>query len=252
MLPIRRRQLLTFGVFKRNSSTSSAFDSSRPRSHYENLQLTPGPLATRKRIKESYNKLALLWHPDRTDDEAAPEKFAAISASYRILADTELRREYDKWLWDNDQSISAGGARVTSMEQQQQQGATWMRHSRSIDYTDFKAQQFGEAVRRPRYGMDANRNPNSASAGILYSAQSDEQRKQDQRQREMEEHQRVNIRRNIQAEDQTSVLFAFGVLVGALILGMRYRSGDNSHFSHLVDDIATRRQRDPSRDPPNK
>lgn len=46
-------------------------------------------------IKQCYRKLALRYHPDRTNDPNAGEKFAKVSAAYDLLSDEEKREQYD-------------------------------------------------------------------------------------------------------------------------------------------------------------
>ena len=133
-----------------------SFDSARPKVHYENLELSPD-LATKKRIKESYNRLALRWHPDRNPDPVAADKFAAISASYRLLADTQLRREYDKWIRENHSSGNDNYMKYNNDHGDNDNlvNKTWMRRT---DYSDLRAQTYSNTMRRkPRYGMDSNR-----------------------------------------------------------------------------------------------
>lgn len=46
-------------------------------------------------IKKAYRKLAMQWHPDRSDDPNAKEKFQEISNAYGVLSDSEKRKQYD-------------------------------------------------------------------------------------------------------------------------------------------------------------
>ena len=46
-------------------------------------------------IRTSYRKLALRYHPDRSSDPRAAEKFHAITEAYEVLRDPERRRAYD-------------------------------------------------------------------------------------------------------------------------------------------------------------
>lgn len=48
------------------------------------------------RIKDSYRKLALRYHPDRNNgDKEAAEKMKAINEAYAVLSDPRKREEYD-------------------------------------------------------------------------------------------------------------------------------------------------------------
>lgn len=52
--------------------------------------------ATQQEIKNTFRKLALLYHPDRNkDDPAAANKMKEINESYAVLSDPEKRRQYD-------------------------------------------------------------------------------------------------------------------------------------------------------------
>ncbi|KAH3827046.1 hypothetical protein DPMN_128974 [Dreissena polymorpha] len=53
--------------------------------------------ATQKEIKQAYKKLAKEWHPDKTDDPEATEKFTKINEAYETLGDPEKRSEYDNF-----------------------------------------------------------------------------------------------------------------------------------------------------------
>ncbi len=53
--------------------------------------------ASEKEIKSAYRKLAKIYHPDRSKDDAkAKEKFAQISAAYELLSNKEKRAQYDR------------------------------------------------------------------------------------------------------------------------------------------------------------
>lgn len=52
--------------------------------------------ATEKEINVAYKKLALKYHPDRSEDkEAAEVKFRALNDAYHTLIDPNKRRQYD-------------------------------------------------------------------------------------------------------------------------------------------------------------
>ena len=61
---------------------------------YEVLGVPKG--ATDSEIKKAYHKLAIKYHPDKTQgDAAAAEKFKEVSFAHGILSDPEQRRMYD-------------------------------------------------------------------------------------------------------------------------------------------------------------
>jgi len=57
------------------------------------------PKASKKDIEKAYNKLAVLWHPDKhkTNKDEAVNKFKLITKAYQVLSDDELKEKYDKF-----------------------------------------------------------------------------------------------------------------------------------------------------------
>ena len=53
--------------------------------------------ASEKDIKSSYRKLAMQYHPDRSDAPDAEERFKEISEAYAVLSDPDKRRQYDQF-----------------------------------------------------------------------------------------------------------------------------------------------------------
>ncbi len=53
--------------------------------------------ASEKDIKSSYRKLAMKYHPDKSDAPDTEEKFKEISEAYAVLSDTDKRRQYDQF-----------------------------------------------------------------------------------------------------------------------------------------------------------
>lgn len=63
--------------------------------HYANLGVSK--TATQEEIKKAYRKLAVKYHPDKTNgDKELEELFKKISDSYTVLSDEKKREEYDK------------------------------------------------------------------------------------------------------------------------------------------------------------
>ena len=51
--------------------------------------------ASQEEIKKAYRKLSLKYHPDRTNDRTAAEKFKEINRAYEMLSDPIKRKNYD-------------------------------------------------------------------------------------------------------------------------------------------------------------
>jgi curved DNA-binding protein len=64
--------------------------------YYEILGLTK--TAKEDKIKKTFRKLALKYHPDRNPgNKAAEERFKEISEAYEVLSDPEKRQKYDQF-----------------------------------------------------------------------------------------------------------------------------------------------------------
>eukprot|EP00158_Paraphelidium_tribonemae_P008972 Partr_v1_DN28738_c2_g1_i2_m62158 len=149
---------------------SAAFNAQNPRSHYSNLEIAPGPLATRKRIREQFQRLAKQWHPDKNQSKDAPQRFAQITESYQLLSNPERKQEYDDWMahmersprsrFDIPQYGGDGGS------------TTWMKSAKLAeeDYFDHRAAAF-EASRKSMMGNERyrQRDPKKHFSGRRFS-----------------------------------------------------------------------------------
>lgn len=61
--------------------------------YYKILRLTPS--ASADEIKRSYRRLAMIYHPDRSQNPNAHNSFAEINEAYEILSDSTLKLQYD-------------------------------------------------------------------------------------------------------------------------------------------------------------
>mmetsp|Transcript_11695 Transcript_11695/g.29582 ORF Transcript_11695/g.29582 Transcript_11695/m.29582 type:complete len:109 (-) Transcript_11695:820-1146(-) len=56
-------------------------------------------------LKKAYKKLALQFHPDRSKDPHATEKFQKVSEAYDVLSDPKKREVYDTY---GEEGLKAG------------------------------------------------------------------------------------------------------------------------------------------------
>ena len=65
------------------------------KNYYQELGISSG--ASEEEIKKAYHKLALKYHPDRTNgDKAAEERFKEINEAYAVLTDPVKRASYER------------------------------------------------------------------------------------------------------------------------------------------------------------
>ena len=53
--------------------------------------------SSEKDLKGAYRKLAMKYHPDRSEEPDAEEKFKELSEAYAVLSDPEKRKKYDQF-----------------------------------------------------------------------------------------------------------------------------------------------------------
>uniref|UniRef100_A0A7S4QJF9 J domain-containing protein n=1 Tax=Alexandrium monilatum TaxID=311494 RepID=A0A7S4QJF9_9DINO len=62
-------------------------------SYYEVLGVAKD--ATAAEVKKAYRRLALKWHPDKSTEPDAAERFREVAEAYEVLGDAGRRRDYD-------------------------------------------------------------------------------------------------------------------------------------------------------------
>ncbi|CAG4910939.1 unnamed protein product [Colias eurytheme] len=60
--------------------------------------------ATHEELKRNYQRLALLFHPDKTDKSDKDETFLLIQKAWSVLRDPESRKQFDAQLVCHDHS----------------------------------------------------------------------------------------------------------------------------------------------------
>lgn len=105
--------------------------------------------ASQQEIKKAYRKLALKYHPDKSDDPDAEEKFKEISEAYAVLSDEEKRQRYDRY----------GRAGIDQEYSREDifRGADFSDIFGDLNFGDLFQQffgGFGQRRQRPRQGRD--------------------------------------------------------------------------------------------------
>jgi DnaJ-domain-containing protein 1 len=77
---------------------------------YANLGLAVG--ASEDQIRKAYHELAMKYHPDRSQEAGAEERFRMIAKTYLVLKDPEKRARYDAML-RGQAALHRGDARVS-------------------------------------------------------------------------------------------------------------------------------------------
>lgn len=77
------------------------------RDYYEVLDVERS--ATEKDLKNSFRRLARKYHPDRSEEEDAENKFKQIQEAYAVLSDPEKRAHYDRFGHDSPTGNPFGG-----------------------------------------------------------------------------------------------------------------------------------------------
>jgi len=84
--------------------------------------------ATYEEIKQSFQKLALANHPDKSNDPQAAETFRQIHAAWKVLGNAESRAAYDETLAAEDH-IGANAEEVP-LSEFSQNGNQFSKHCR--------------------------------------------------------------------------------------------------------------------------
>lgn len=77
--------------------------------YYERLGVSRD--ADSEQIKKAYRKLAMRYHPDRSDEPDAEDRFKQVTEAYEVLRDPEKRARYDRF-GDAGLRTGPGGGRA--------------------------------------------------------------------------------------------------------------------------------------------
>jgi DnaJ-domain-containing protein 1 len=77
------------------AGSSSSVSRRRVVDTYYYDQLRVAPTASQREIRKAYFQQSRAWHPDKTTEANAKERFQAISEAYQVLSDSTRRRAYD-------------------------------------------------------------------------------------------------------------------------------------------------------------
>ena len=84
------------------------------RDYYEVLGVEKS--ANQSDLKNSFRRLARKYHPDRSTEPDAEERFKEIQEAYAVLSDEEKRRHYDRFGHDGPQGSPFGGGFNINLE----------------------------------------------------------------------------------------------------------------------------------------
>ena len=80
---------------------------SEKRDYYEVLGVDKS--AGDKELKNAFRSLARKYHPDRSTEEDAEDKFKEIQEAYAVLSDSEKRQMYDRFGHNGPSGSPFGG-----------------------------------------------------------------------------------------------------------------------------------------------
>lgn len=118
-------------------------------------------------IKKAYRKLALKYHPDRSDAKDAEERFKEINEAYQVLSDDKKKQAYDQFghaAFSQASGMGAnpftGGARSGPFTYTYSYGGGGENPFADFDFGDpfeifdtFFGGGFSRRARRPRYSL---------------------------------------------------------------------------------------------------
>jgi molecular chaperone DnaJ len=111
--------------------------------YYKTLNVSPK--ATPAEIKQSYRRLAKLFHPDSQSQTADTEKIVQVNAAYEVLSDPHLRRSYDEQLQTAQQRSQRRNRQQRTADAQQY----YKRQRQTARHADIALDEWLQQVFRP-------------------------------------------------------------------------------------------------------
>lgn len=111
--------------------------------YYQTLNVSPK--ATPAEIKQSYRRLAKLFHPDSQSQTADTEKIVQVNAAYEVLSDPHLRRSYDEQLQTSQLRSQYRNRQQRTADAQQH----YKRHRQTARHADIALDEWLQQVFRP-------------------------------------------------------------------------------------------------------